>query len=86
MTVDKNYCMSSYLTLRYIDDKNKVFAENMRHIDFEPVSPDKQAACDSAEEIEQEIIKSLSKFDLSHAAILLSGGMDSAILASYMPK
>jgi asparagine synthetase B (glutamine-hydrolysing) len=28
----------------------------------------------------------LSTIDLDHAAVLLSGGMDSAILASYMPK
>lgn len=86
MIVDKEYCMSSYLTLRYIDDKNKVFAENMTHFDFEPVSPENQVCCDSAEEIEKEILRSFSKLDLSHVAILLSGGMDSAILASYMPK
>lgn len=86
MIVDKNYCMSSYLVLRYIDDKNRGFAENLPHEDFEPMSSAEQISCDSAEDIEKVIQKAFRKLDLSNAAILLSGGMDSAILASYMPK
>ena len=86
MIVDQNYCMSSYLVLRYIDDKNRGFAENLPHEDFEPMPSAEQISCDSAEDIENVIQKSFRKLDLSNAAILLSGGMDSAILASYMPK
>ena len=29
MRVDKNYCMSSFLTFRYIDDENTVFKEGL---------------------------------------------------------
>ena len=28
---DKNYCMSSYLTFRYVEDPNKQFKEGLQH-------------------------------------------------------
>ncbi len=84
--VDKNYCMSSYLALRHVYDKEKTFKENMKHFDFEPIPEEKQIACASEEEIEEQILRILGTKDLTKAALLLSGGMDSAILASYMPK
>ncbi len=29
--VDKSYCMSSYLSLRYVEDENKQFFEGLKH-------------------------------------------------------
>ena len=86
MRVDKNYCMSSFLTFRYIDDENTVFKEGLLHEDYRPSSGQNLILCDSADEIETAIKSQLEKVDLSSAGLLLSGGMDSAILASYMPK
>lgn len=34
VVVDKSYCMSSFLTLRYVDDENTVFKEGMKHTHF----------------------------------------------------
>lgn len=83
---DKNYCMSSFLTFRCVIDENKVFKEGMEHHKYVPAQPQNQTACTTAEEIDTNIRKQLENVNLSNAAILLSGGMDSAILASYMPK
>ena len=86
MVIDKKYCMSSFLTFRYIVDEEKVFSENLKHKNITLYDEDEKLACDSAEEIDNAIKSQLSAIDLSDAGILLSGGMDSAILASYMPK
>lgn len=84
--VDKDYCMSSFLTFRCIIDSNKLFQEGMEHHSYSPVVPENQISCITAEDIDKSIQVQLQSIDLTHATILLSGGMDSAILASYMPK
>ena len=86
MVTDKKYCMSSYLTFRYVYDPDTVFADSIIHKDHELISRDKKAPCRTATDIDCNIKNILSNVNLSKAAILLSGGMDSAILASYMPK
>ena len=85
MTVDKTYCMSSFLMLRTVIDKDKCFKENCipKHFSMkslrEPVS--------NAAELEEKL-----RFHVENAckngkaALALSGGIDSAILAKFMPK
>ena len=85
MKVDKNYCMSSYLTFRYVYDQDICFKEGIIHEDYPLVPEDDKIPCKTAEDIDRNIRNQLSKIDLSKSAVLLSGGMDSAILASYMP-
>lgn len=86
MKVDKEYCMSSYLCFRYVANKDIIFKEGICHKDHEQVSNDDKRACRTAEDIDRNIKGIFDSIDLSKAAIFLSGGMDSAILASYMPK
>lgn len=86
MIVDKNYAMSSYLTFRYVYDKNRCFKEGIIHHDHELIPDDEKMPCKTAQEIDESISKVLSKIDLTKACVLLSGGMDSAILASYLPE
>ena len=82
--VDKNYCISSYLAFRCIEDDSKEFYEGMHHHRI-PLFPDcEKYAVKTAEEIGQSIKKQLSQFNEKKCGILLSGGMDSAIVASYM--
>ncbi len=81
--VDKNYCMSSFLTFRCIVDEERVFKAGMPHSAYVPIPQERQFACNTATDIDKAIRQQLAHIDLSRAAILLSGGMDSAILASY---
>ena len=85
MKYDKNYCMSSYLTFRYVYDPNVCFKEGIVHRDHQLIRDSEKAPCKTAEDIDRNIKKILSTIDLSKSALMLSGGMDSAILASYMP-
>lgn len=86
MVVDKNYCMSSFLAVRYIVDEEKVFKEGLKHVPLEMIAEEDKTACKTAEDIDRAIAERMAKVDLSKAALLLSGGIDSGILASYMPK
>lgn len=84
--IDKKYCMSSFLTFRYIVDEDRIFKDNIIHKNIELVADDEKIRCDTADEIDEAIKMQLNSIDLSNAGILLSGGMDSAVLATYMPK
>lgn len=82
--VDKNYCMSSYLALRYIEDNDKDFFEGIHHQNL-PLYPDEQRRLvSSAGEIDRAIAEQFADLQGKKLGIMLSGGMDSAILASYM--
>ena len=85
MGVDKSYCMSSYLMFRYIFDKEKTFSDkykcNIADISFPRVS------VENAHDLESNL-KNIVERECSDgkAALALSGGIDSAILAKFMPK
>ena len=85
MRVDKDFCTSSYLTYRYVYEPDICFKEGLIHRDHQLISDAEKTPCKTAEDIDQNIKRILSKVDLSSAVVMLSGGMDSAILASYMP-
>ena len=84
--IDKNYCMSSFLALRYIADPNRIFAEGVEHQPLDLMPEEDRIPCATAKDIDENIKKSIEKTDLTHGALLLSGGIDSGILAAYMPK
>lgn len=83
--VDKKYCMSSYMALRYIERDDTNFYENLSHSKFIPIEDHKRVLVRTAEEIGSEIENYLDQFKHKKMGVLLSGGMDSAICASYMP-
>lgn len=84
MSIDKNFCMSSFLAFRYIEDPDKNFYQGMTHKNFEPVPPTEKIYVHTAQEIDEAISKQFELIKENKCGILLSGGMDSAILASYM--
>ena len=86
MRVDKNYCMSSFLTFRYIADPEIVFAEGIEHTELKLVPDSEKIPCKTIDDIEHQIKESLKEIVPQKTALLLSGGIDSGILASYMPK
>lgn len=87
MSVDKNYCMSSYLALRYVADNNRDFFPGLRHIPtVRAAAPDVRV--DSAREIDAHlsgVFRELARGG-EKLGLLLSGGMDSACLAAYLPE
>lgn len=83
--VDKKYCMSSFLMYRTIADATKCFKEgwkpNLFHVDF-----DKKKIYTSFE-LEAALREQMEEWTADgKAALALSGGIDSAILAKFMPK
>lgn len=85
MGVDKNFCMSSYLAFRYIEDMDKTFTEGMTHENIKAVPNEQKILVRTADEIDRRIAEQMKAFDGLKKGILLSGGMDSAIVASYLP-
>lgn len=82
--IDKKYCMSSYMAFRYIEDDDKEFYEGMKHTNIQPVPEEERILVATADDIDREIAKQMEKFKDKKKGVMLSGGMDSAIVASYL--
>lgn len=83
--IDKTYCMSSYLAFRYIVDDEKEFYHKTSHCNYCLLAEEQRIRVRSAEEIDGVIAEQMKVLKSEELGILLSGGMDSAILAAYMP-
>ena len=83
--VDKDFCLSSFLALRYVAKPNIMWADGVLP-KFKSRNFSESDVVFNADEIDKSIQKQLEKIDLSKTGIMLSGGMDSAILATYLPK
>lgn len=85
MIVDKEYCMSSFLTHRMIVDRNKGFTKKYPY--FQWNKEEANVPIRTATELGTYLKKEIKKVTADGDAVLaLSGGIDSAILAKYMPK
>lgn len=82
---NKNFCMSSYLAFRYIEDENMDFQENKHHKNINRIPEENKIKVYSAKDIDNAIKQQFDSLKNEKLGIFLSGGMDSAILASYMP-
>lgn len=82
--IDKEFCMSSYLAFRYIEKDDVDFYEGLSHNNIELTSDKDRIRVNSSEDIDRELKKVFEKIKYEKLGILLSGGMDSGILASYM--
>lgn len=76
--------MSSYMAFRFIEKDNVDFYEGLHHSNIIPIADEEKKLIHTAEEIGDAIYDSLQKFSKKKMGVLLSGGMDSAICASYM--
>lgn len=84
--VDKNYCMSHYLAFRFIKDENINFFKGLKHKVFKP-KIDGVVSVDNIQDMDKIIKDKINSFFIPNkTAIFLSGGIDSAILASHLPK
>lgn len=83
--IDKLFCMSSYLAFRYIERDDVDFYDNgKKHRNIVPIPDEKRILVHSSDEIDIEIEKQMKEFQGKRRGIMLSGGMDSAIVASYL--
>lgn len=86
MTIDRDFCLSSYMAFRYIWKDGVDFAEGFQHKNYRPAEDSERIPVRTSEDIDREIQKQFdslyAKYD--NIGILLSGGMDSACLASYL--
>ena len=85
MIEDKIYCMSSFLMLRTIFDHNYTFRHDIIPTFFQENKDRKPVfnADDLERILREEVEKACGD---GKAALALSGGIDSAILAKFMPK
>ena len=85
--IDKNYCMSHYLAFRFIKDENINFFEGLKHEIFKSRDEKEVIPVSTIEEMDKIYAEKIKEFYIPNkTAVLLSGGIDSAILASYLPK
>lgn len=76
--------MSSYLAFRYIEREDMDFYEGLHHENIPLPDQNKLTYVHTAEEIDITIQHVFDSLKNEKLGICLSGGMDSAILASYM--
>lgn len=76
--------MSSYMALRYIEKEDVDFYPGTRHENIKLVPDEQRILVHSSDDIDREIGKQMTQFIDKKKGILLSGGMDSAIVASYL--
>lgn len=84
--VDKNYCMSSFLSLRYVEDDDKQFSEGLHHQVFKQQPLERKVLVADAHDVDIALRNVFRRISHEKLGMLLSGGMDSSILASYMPE
>ena len=83
--VDKNFCMNSYLMFRYVYDPHKTFSADTRPRGID-LSFDRTPIRTSDELLTALKSKVEAATADGKAALALSGGIDSAILAKFMPE
>lgn len=83
---DKDFCLSSYIAFRYIWKADVDFAEGMHHRLITPIPSGERIGVTTAADIDREIQKQMDALyaRYNNIGILLSGGMDSAIVAAYL--
>jgi asparagine synthetase B (glutamine-hydrolysing) len=86
--IDKKYCMSSFVALRYIEKENVDFFHDFHHHVTKLPSPKDQIIVSSTDDVDEQLNLIFRRLERQNdkLGILLSGGMDSACLASYMPR
>ena len=84
--VDRDFCMSSFLALRYVEKRGVDFCEQYPYKSPKLPPEEKRIPVKTAQDIDAAITEQIEELKRKYhkIGILLSGGMDSAILASYL--
>ena len=85
MQTDLNYCMSSYLMYRTVVDQDRRFFDSVDPYFYHNDKPRKPIS--SSDELDLHLRSEIHRIlQDGPAALMLSSGMDSAILAAYLPE
>lgn len=85
MQTDLNFCMNSYLMYRTVVDHDRRFFDTADPWFYHNDGPRKPVC--SAEELDRHLRSEMDRaLENGPAALMLSSGMDSAILAAYLPE
>ena len=83
--IDRNFSISSFLALRYTEKPGVDFTDKLHYRHPEMPSDEGRILVHTAEDIDAALEKQMEKIKGKKLGIFLSGGMDSSILASYLP-
>lgn len=83
---DKDFCCSSFVAFRYIEKDNMEFFDGLHHRTYKLPKEDELTLIGNENELDEELKRVFSTVSDKKLGILISGGMDSACLASYMPE
>lgn len=78
--------MSSFLSLRYVEDADRQFFEGLHHQVYRQQPLERKVLVSDAQDIDIALRNVFRRIAHEKLGMLLSGGMDSSILASYMPE
>ena len=84
--VDKDFCCSSFLAFRYIERHKIEFFNGLRHRTYRLPKAEKLTIIGNEKDLDKRLNEIFTWINDKKLGILISGGMDSACLASYMPK
>ena len=82
--VDKDYCCSAFLAFRFIPREGVEFGPGLRHVNAALPAKEDCTEVSTADDIDAALQHTFDSLKGQRTALLLSGGMDSATLASYM--
>lgn len=84
--LNKDLCLSSFMAYRYIYKENYEFYEGMKHELYKAIPMEKRISVKTVDDIDSKIQEQFDELykKYNKIGILLSGGMDSAILATYL--
>lgn len=83
---DRKYCSNAFLIYRYVPDETRSFSDSLASFYFHP--PKEESHIKNLEDVERSIQEYINGIlaQGGRLGLALSGGIDSAILAKYVPK
>ena len=84
--INKDFCCSSFLAFRYIEKVDMEFFDGLHHRTYKLPEENELALIGDEKELDAELKKVFATISSKKLGILISGGMDSACLAAYMPQ
>ncbi|MCD8174998.1 MAG: asparagine synthase-related protein [Phascolarctobacterium sp.] len=80
----KDFCCSSFLAFRYIEKNGMDFFPELKHRNFIPPTEKEKTLVSDENDVDNALSSVFKNLKNEKLGLMLSGGMDSACLASYI--